>query len=59
MGFGMTMVMVDKNTLQVLNDALEVMNEAVYMGVVDEETGDIARQSLTGLRDRIKVALGN
>ena len=55
---GMTMIMVDKNTLKMLNEAIEHVDEAISYGAIAEDEGGVTKMGLTNLRDRIRTALG-
>ena len=56
--FGMTMIMVSKDDLKILEDAVDTIDEAVYCGAVSDEEGGIIRTDLDKFRTRITVALG-
>ena len=56
--FGMTMIMVNKDDLKILEDAVDTIDEAVYCGAVSDEEGGIIRTDLDKFRTRIAVALG-
>ena len=58
MGLGMTMVLVDRDTLKMLDEAIEHLDEAISYGAIAEDDAGMTRSDLIKMRDRVKVALG-